>query len=260
MPYFKHCEAELYYEENGNGFPLIFLHALSWDMRLWKRQVDCFAPKYRVITLDTRGHGKSTLPAGAIDPEVFWQDVVAMMNHLDIPKAVLCGLSMGGHITIQTAINAKSRVEGIILIGALCTSKLNLLERFCLPIGNFMMRPMPMSLIAWGLALVAGRHNNETKAYILDAVGSCDHSVFIRSLSALSKMDSREGLPQIVCPSLILIGDHDIIVRRQQNYMHRHIPGSHLITIKNAHHGTNLDNPQLVEKEIESFMQEITAR
>jgi pimeloyl-ACP methyl ester carboxylesterase len=226
-------------------------------MRLWNRQVDCFSSKYRVIALDTRGHGKSTIPPGDIDPELLWQDVTAIMDHLDIKKAVLCGLSMGGHIALRVAISAQERVAGLILVGAVCTSKMNLLERVCLPFGNLFMGFMPTSWIAKSLCIMAGRHSQEAKAYIWDAVNNCDHSVIIRSFHALFRMDSRANLSKLTCPTLILFGEGDIITRHQQKYMHQHIAGSHLVSIKNAHHATNLDNPQQVEDEIETFLARI---
>lgn len=67
-------------------------------------------------------------------------------------------------------------------------------------------------------------------------------------------MESRDGLSKITCPALILIGDHDSMTKRQQQYMHEHIQNSTLVTIKNAHHGANLDNPEKVEKEMEKFL------
>lgn len=92
MPYFENQGARLYYEECGQGKPLIFLHGASWDLHQWDRQMKYFSANYRVIALDARGHGKSSLPPGEVSPDVFWQDVVAMMDVLGIPKAILCGL------------------------------------------------------------------------------------------------------------------------------------------------------------------------
>ena len=86
------------------------------DMHQWDEQIRYFSKDYRVIALDARGHGKSSLPPGKVSPDIFWRDVVAMMDFLSIPKAVICGLSMGGHVAIQTAIYAAERVECIILI------------------------------------------------------------------------------------------------------------------------------------------------
>ena len=96
MPCFENSGAKLYFEETGCGNPLIFLHGAAWDMHQWDEQIRYFSKEYRVIALDARGHGKSSLPPGKVSPDIFWRDVVAMMDFLSIPKAVICGLSMGG--------------------------------------------------------------------------------------------------------------------------------------------------------------------
>ncbi|MFV0362434.1 MAG: alpha/beta fold hydrolase [Suipraeoptans sp.] len=254
MPYFEHQGAQLYYEEIGQGKPLIFLHGASWDMHQWDRQIEHFSSNYRVITLDARGHGKSSLPPGKVSPDIFWQDVIAMMDFLSISKATICGLSMGGHIAIQAAIHAGERVERIILIGTICTNRFNFYERIVLPINRFSLRLMPMSWIAWSLSIGMGNFNSESKLYVRKVVGSLNHDAFNRVWKAVTNMESRDGLSKITCPTLILIGDHDNMTQRQQPYIHEHIQNSKLVTIRNAHHGTNLDNPEQVEKEIEKFL------
>lgn len=254
MPCFENSGAKLYFEETGCGNPLIFLHGAAWDMHQWDEQIRYFSKEYRVIALDARGHGKSSLPPGKVSPDIFWRDVVAMMDFLSIPKAVICGLSMGGHVTIQTAIYAAERVECIILIGAICTNRFNNYERIVLPINRFSLRLMPMSWIAWSISAGMGNFNPEAKPYIRRVVGSLNHDAFNRVWKAVTSMESRDGLSKITCPALILIGDHDSMTRRQQQYIHEHIRNSSLVIIENAHHGTNLDNPEQVEKEIEKFL------
>ena len=256
MPYFENQNAKLYYEEHGQGEPLIFLHGASWDMREWDRQVEHFAPRYHVITLDARGHGRSTLPPGAVDPDIFWRDVVALMDHLGISAATLCGLSMGGHVALQVAIHAGARVKRLILMGAICTNAFNLYERLVLPVNRFSTRLMPMSWLAWCEAAAMGRFCPAAKPYIREVVGNINHDVFNRVWCAITKMESRAGLPRITCPTLILYGDHDTMTRRQQEYMHGQIRGSRLVVIKNASHGANMDNPAQVEAEMERFLQE----
>lgn len=254
MPYFENQRARLYYEKIGKGKTFIFLHGASLDMGQWEREVDHFSSNYQVITLDARGHGRSSLPKGKVSPDVFWQDVVAMMDHLDIPKAIICGLSMGGHVAIQVAINAAERVERLVLLGTICTNHFNLFERVVLPINRFSLRFMPMSWIAWSISIGMGNFSPETKPYVRKTVGSMDHDAFNRVWKGVTTMESRDGLAKITCPTLILSGDHDSLTQRQQQYIHKHILDSKLVTIKNAHHGTNLDNPEQVENEIERFL------
>ena len=224
MPCFENSGAKLYFEETGCGNPLIFLHGAAWDMHQWDEQIRYFSKEYRVIALDARGHGKSSLPPGKV--------------------------------AIQTAIYAAERVECIILIGAICTNRFNNYERIVLPINRFSLRLMPMSWIAWSISAGMGNFNPEAKPYIRRVVGSLNHDAFNRVWKAVTSMESRDGLSKITCPALILIGDHDSMTRRQQQYIHEHIRNSSLVIIENAHHGTNLDNPEQVEKEIEKFLLE----
>lgn len=254
MPYFENCGASLYYKEKGSGYPIIFLHGAALDMQQWRHQAEYFASGYHVITLDARGHGKSSLPPGVVDPDVFWRDVVALMNHLKISKAVLCGLSMGAHVAIQTAIHAPGRVEGLILIGAICTNQFNFYEKIGVPVNRFCLRLMPISWVAWSMCAILGKNNVRARAYIKQTVGTLDRDTFNRVWRAVTSMESRKGLKYINCPTLILIGDHDSLTRRQQEYIHRNIAGSRLAVIENAHHGTNLDNPVQVEQEIDEFL------
>lgn len=255
MPYFENQGAKLYYEEKGQGKPLIFLHGASWDRCQWNRQVEYFSQRYRVITLDARGHGKSSLPLGEVSPDIFRDDVQSLMDYLKIEKSIICGLSMGGHIAIQLAIYAPERVEGLILIGTPCTNQFNAYERICIPINRFCLKLMPMSWIAWSMCIPLGKFNPESKAYIKEVVSALNHNSFNRLWKAITRMESRAGLGNIKCPTLILVGDHDTMTQRQQPFINQSILGSHLVLIHHAHHGTNLDNPEQVEKEIDVFLQ-----
>lgn len=255
MPYFKHKNADLYYEDHGQGNALLFLHGASLDMRQWNREVRHFSKSCRVITLDARGHGRSTLPPGEVMPDIFWQDAYALLRHLNIKSAAVCGLSMGGHTALQLAAHAPEIISALILIGTPCTNKFNLYERVCVPINLFSLRLMPMSWLAWCLGTFLG-NTKETRTYIKNTVRSMDHGNFNRTWKAVTGMESRPLLSRVKCPTLILIGDRDSLTGRQQDFIHRSIPGSRLTTIENAHHGTNLDNPEQVEKEISRFLKE----
>jgi pimeloyl-ACP methyl ester carboxylesterase len=260
MSYFENLGARLYYEESGpddgqGGEPLVFLHGYTLDGRQWARQVERFSSQYRVITLDARGHGKSSLPAGKVDNNLYWQDVVALLDHLGIDCATLCGNSMGGHVALQVAINAGERVKRLILIGAICTNRFNSFERLIAPINRFCCRLMPISWIAWSISVAMGSYNRADRPYIKEVVKGMGYSVFNRSWKAVTTMESRSGLPTINCPALLLIGEDDYMTGRQQPYMLKHIAGARLVTIQNAHHATNLDNPEQVGQEIEKFLQ-----
>lgn len=257
MPYFENSGARLYFENKGkeDGNVLLFLHGASWDMRQWKNEAAYFSSQYRVVTLDARGHGKSSLPAGDVSPDIFWKDAKALLDYLKIQKATVCGLSMGGHTAIQLAVNAPAQVERLILIGTPCTNQFNLYERICVPINRVCLRLMPMRWIAWCMCIALGT-NPQTKKYIKEVVSAINHDSFNRIWKAVTSMESRSGLPTIKCPTLILIGDHDALTKAQQPFIHQSIVQSKLVVITGANHGTNLDNPIQVRQEISKFLQE----
>jgi len=105
----------LYYEECGQGPPLILIHAGALDCRMWDQQFVEFAAQYRVIRYDTRNHGKSrTEIVQYSHPD----DLARLMDSLHIGRAILVGLSMGGYIAIDFALKYPARVNALITVSS----------------------------------------------------------------------------------------------------------------------------------------------
>lgn len=105
-------KTKLYYEEMGDGHPLIMLHGGLLDRRMWDDQFEVFAKKYRVIRFDARNHGDSK---GVPDTFRQYEDLHKVLNQLHIEKAALMGLSLGGRIAIDFAIAYPEKTSAIIL-------------------------------------------------------------------------------------------------------------------------------------------------
>lgn len=247
---------ELYYEVVGTGKPIIFTHGASWNHKQWKQQVDFFSQFYQTIVWDVRGHGKSTLPEGRVDSEDFSKDLIGLLNHLNIESAVLCGLSMGGHISLQTAIRYPKRVSSLILIGTPFTNTFNLYEKLTVPINRLSSRFISMKSLAKLSANALSKFNTENKAYILEAVQMIPHKNWTRLWNAITRMESGDDLHKVECPTLLLCGEHDSLTMRQQKYMAKHIQNSTLKIVHQAHHATNLDNPQQVNEYMKLFLEQ----
>ena len=228
MPELLSNEAKLYYDVRGEGFPIIFTHGASWNHLQWKKQVEFFKDKFKVITWDVRGHGYSTLPDGPVNSEDFSSDLIALMDHLKLDKAILCGLSMGGHISLQTAIRYPERVKSLILIGTPCSNTLNLYEKVFVPINRFSSKIISMQLSAKLQAKMLSQFNRENYDYIISAFSMISKDNWIRVWDAVTRMESKHNLHQVKCPTLLLIGDHDTLTRRHQPYMHDRIHNSTL--------------------------------
>ncbi|MFC3491673.1 alpha/beta fold hydrolase [Glycomyces rhizosphaerae] len=106
---------DLFWRDTGSGRPLVFVHGGFLDHRMWDDQIPVFARDHRVIAHDARGHGRS---ANASGPFRHGDDLAAILRHLDTGPAVLVGLSMGGGIAIDVAMDHPELVEAVIVSGA----------------------------------------------------------------------------------------------------------------------------------------------
>ena len=101
--------AKIYYEVAGGGPPLVFVHGYALDRRMWDDQFEIFAPRYRVVRYDLRGFGRSGVPTAA--PFSNHDDLRRLFDVLGIERAHICGLSMGGGVTIDFALEYPDRVR-----------------------------------------------------------------------------------------------------------------------------------------------------
>jgi pimeloyl-ACP methyl ester carboxylesterase len=107
-------QSRLYYEISGDGSPVVLIHGGLLDLRMWDPQMEAFTARYRVLRYDASSHGRSVTP-----PDAYFdhEDLDRLLTHLDIDRAVLVGLSMGGRIAIDLALEHPDRVEALVVVG-----------------------------------------------------------------------------------------------------------------------------------------------
>ena len=110
-------DISLYYREKGNKEPFILLHGNGEDGSYFENQIDYFSDKYRVIALDTRGHGKSPRGNAPFTIEQFSRDLYDFMTGLEISNAIILGFSDGANIAMKFAIKHSNMVKALILNG-----------------------------------------------------------------------------------------------------------------------------------------------
>lgn len=117
MPFFYHDSLNFHYTDAGEGFPFIFQHGLGGDVH---QPAEVYQPQpgIRYLSLDCRGHGE-TRPLGDashLNFDTFANDVVAMLDYLNVPQAVVGGISMGAGISLNLALRYPGRVRGLVLL------------------------------------------------------------------------------------------------------------------------------------------------
>lgn len=115
MPKAKIGEIEIYYEEHGQGEPLMMILGLGQDTATWGFQISEFSDQFRVIVFDNRDSGKSSSCSEIYTTETMAQDTIGLMDYLGIDRVNLLGISMGGMIAQQVALMDPERVNSLIL-------------------------------------------------------------------------------------------------------------------------------------------------
>lgn len=115
MPKAKVGEVQIYYEEYGEGAPLIMILGLGQHTATWEFQISEFSKHFRLILLDNRDSGRSSSCSETYTTETMAGDILGLMDHLGIERTHLLGTSMGGMIAQQVALMAPERVISLVL-------------------------------------------------------------------------------------------------------------------------------------------------
>lgn len=267
MPHIEHCNGiSLHYESIGSGSALVFLHAYPTNRTIWYPQLTTFSVDYRAIAYDLRGFGLSQVPEdpNAYGTELSIGDLLGLLNKLEIDKAVLCGLSMGGNIALHFALNHPDRVSGLIMAdtGAgsedaqLFADTTNAwadvaendgIDRFA----NFVLaNPL--------FAEYADRGLDERK-FLYDIVSAntiCGIAHTARRVLALRPpiYAIEQKLNQLMIPVLVIVGEADPACIPVSQYMSEQIPGATLVVIPNAGHFNNLEIPETFNHAVQAFL------
>ncbi len=108
---------KIFYETRGEGEPTILVHGLGASHLLWMPQINVFPEHFKTIYFDLRGHGFSEVPEGEYTISDYVEDLKGLMDHLGIDSANICGVSMGGMISLDFAVKYPDRVNKLVLVG-----------------------------------------------------------------------------------------------------------------------------------------------
>src|SRR5690242_12661678 len=115
MSFIRVDDIQLAYEDTGLGQPVVLLHGYPFNRSLWTEQVSALSSSYRVVTPDLRGLGESESSPGPATMNRMAQDVVELLDQLEITRAVIGGLSMGGYVALAFYKQFPARVRALLL-------------------------------------------------------------------------------------------------------------------------------------------------
>ena len=259
---------ELYYEEQGRGAPLLFIHEFAGDHRSWAAQVRQFAGAYRCITYAARGYPPSAVPTdqGAYSQERAVTDAIAVLDAAGAERAHVVGLSMGGFATLHLVLRHPDRVQSAVVAGVGYGSQPE--KR-----GQFRMESLAIAdaFESVGSATVAETYavgparvqlqNKNPPAWRDFVAALAQHdstgaALTMRGVQAArpSLYDLQDELRSIARPVLIITGDEDEGSLEPSLMLKRTIPTSGLAIFPRAGHTVNLEDPDAFNDAVGLFL------
>lgn len=238
MPFTAITNQCVFYAARGSsGAPLVFIHGAGDSHLVWNGQVAAFADTARVFALDLPGHGRST-GAGRTTVYVYAVAVREFLDALNLERAIVVGVSMGGAIAQTLAVEFPERVMGLGLIGT--GAKLRVAPAFLQGIQTDFESAARVLMESYYAADAA----MELKEKSLRQLLSTGAEITYGDYAACDTFDLRARLDEIHAPTLIVCGrDDKMTPPRYSEYLAQHIAGAQYHCIENAGHMTMLEQP-----------------
>ena len=256
----------LYYETSGNGPAIVLIHAGFLDLRMWDPQIPVFSKTNRVIRYDVRGFGKSDIARNTYSD---YKDLRALLYHLRVKTASLVGVSNGGRIAADFAVEYPSMLDHLILVSPGVSGYKSsgpeedkMWEEF-----DKQMKPqevadregravdaVEMDVNAWASAQTP-INRERIRQIALD-----NFHVHVENpwkLQVPPEPRTFQRLSQIRTPTLVIIGDRDVPPQiLLTDNIHSHIPGSKRVLIPGADHIVNMSKPDEFNRTVLEFLKQ----
>lgn len=255
-------EGTIHYRTHGDGPPVLGVMGFGLDQRYWAAQVGAVAERNTFITFDHRGSGRSTGPAPGSLAEMA-TDAVALLDHLEIDKATVYGVSMGGAVAQQLALDHPDRVDALIL-GITWARPIEYMRRQMQTARVIIENSDPETFIDASLLFMFTPRFFEMGGEAIDrmiasfsgpgAPEIMPPEALLAQLDALEKHDVLEELGRIACPTLVYGGKMDVMVPYfAQEEIAGAIPDARLATFETGH-GCNLEEMTEVNARVREFL------
>lgn len=223
-------DIKLHYIEQGHGQPLILLHGNGEDSNYFAHQIDHFSENYRIIAIDTRGHGKSPRGSKPFTIKQFAEDLNDFMDEKGIAKANILGFSDGGNIALAFALKHPERVEKMILNGA------NLFPKGVKPLYQW-----PIEL-GYRIAKLFSKKSDQAKRNT-EMLGLMVNEPHVNPLE----------LNDLSMPILVVAGTKDMIKESHTKLIYKNLPNARLSILEGNHFVAN-KSPMEFNKVVEDFL------
>jgi pimeloyl-ACP methyl ester carboxylesterase len=253
---------------SGDDPAVVFIHGLSGSWQNWLENLPYFAQKRRCIAMDLPGFGHSDMPREKISISGYARHVDALCEQLDLGPCVIVGNSMGGFVAAELSIRHPDRVDRACLAAAAGISITNLRRRPLLTAARIVGALGAASVaqnrlivarprLRWAFTNFVFRHPSRIAADLMyEQVRGAGKPGLYDALDALTSYDFRDRLPDINAPTLIVWGEHDMLVPVEDAHeFERLIPQSRTVILDDTGHVPMLERPQKFNELLEELIE-----
>src|SRR6202034_4129630 len=259
MPFADNQGTTIYWDEEGTGAPILLIMGLGYPSAMWHRTRPALSTSFRTIALDNRGAGQSDVPAGPYSIALMASDAAAVLDAAGVPSAHVFGVSMGGMIAQEFALQYPGRVQSLILG---CTAAGGPTAKRAEPAAIEMLKARTwMSREQAAEAAIPFIYDTATPRQLIDEdIAQRDPwptspAGYLAQLQAIVAWESFSRLPQITAPTLVIHGRADRLVPPGNGELiAARIPGAQLVLIERASHLFSTDQPEAAEKAVFEFL------
>ena len=258
MAFLQNQGAKIYWDEQGSGDPILLIMGLGYPSYLWHRTRPALKERYRTIALDNRGSGQSDVPAGPYSIALMASDAAAALDAAGVERAHVFGLSMGGMIAQEFALQYPARVRSLILG---CTA----------PGGpNAMRAEKRVTEILMARDMSPEDHARAMRPYVYDSSTPLDRIeedlairrqwfpkpiAYMAQLQGIFAWEGYSRLQKISAPTLVIHGETDQLVPvGNGEVIAARINGAQLVKLPHASHIFTTDQPEASLQAIISFL------
>ncbi|BFU94145.1 MAG: putative 3-oxoadipate enol-lactonase [Nitrospira sp.] len=252
------------YTDRGAGLPLVLLHAFPFNRTMWARQ-EALASRFRIITIDLRGHGESDAPAWRYSLGQYAADVQGLLDRLGVSRAVFVGLSMGGYLEFALYRHCPDLILGLVFADTRAEAdrveqvkwRFDLAQRTAAVGPSAVIDDMLPKLLS---PKAYGRRPDLVEEVRAIIAAAPVHGI-VGDLTAMAERpDSSELLSTIARPVLVIVGEDDVLTPpADAERIARGIPGARLVTIPDAGHLSNMEQPDLFNQALTEFADGLSA-
>jgi pimeloyl-ACP methyl ester carboxylesterase len=250
----------------GSGPLVVFLHGIGGNRTNWYGQLDHFSDKFCAVTWDARGYGASDDSPQTLKFSDYADDLARLLDHLNTDRAHLVGLSMGGMILQDFYSRYANRVATLSLVdtsagfgAASEEAKRDFLARRLDPLEKGLtptdIAPGVVQVLASKYATLAAREQ------LIASLSALRVEPYKQALHAIVTTDFRSILPKITVPTLVIVGEEDIVTPpAASEFLAKNITGASLVRIPQAGHLTNIEKPQEFNAALRPFLEQYAQR